>query len=197
MNARKKSFENILEGIFFLVNRAFELAHGEREQVENRHPARQALRDFFHQQKILRTGQDDFPVAARLIHLDLNVGKQLMQVLRFVNDDTMLALLQKPEGIVAGELTGQRILQIGVFVFRENLFHQRRFPRLARAGDAHDGYFARDVRIFSPNCLFISMTCKFNIRCLICKNRKDCEKTRRLHKPKFWHDGGRRLQKCH
>lgn len=117
---------------------AFQFGAREGEQVQHSGPAGERLGDPFHQEEILRSGEDESPRCVVVVHRGLQVGEKVGHTLGFVNDHEPGIPFDEAAWVVAGELALVEVLQRDIRILGKTVPCQSRLARLPGARQGYD-----------------------------------------------------------
>ena len=111
----------------------------QRQEIEQRHPAGQALRDPGEEPELLGAREHETARLPNLVNDALQPLEEPGAALHFIQNHPLVECLEKPRRIRLRELPLGWILETGVGVPGEDRPHQRCLARLPRTGDRHNG----------------------------------------------------------
>ncbi len=114
---------------------------GQGMQLQDRHSARQGIRQLRHQQDIARPGQDKPPGLAPTVYCQLDGREQVRHPLDFVQNHPFGQILHESDGVQTRGLALHVVVEtnVGIAVRRIHRQRQRGFPALPRTMDQNDG----------------------------------------------------------
>ena len=143
IKTRITSVENLVIDCPWKYFALFHFRMRKRQKFQYGSSSGQRLVDIFHQQEIVRTGQQIHPLASLFIRMRLDIGEQSRNPLGFVDNRFVRISLKKTSRIIRCEQTHIGVFKRNIFIIGKSMTQQSRFTRLPGAGQGHYWIFLR------------------------------------------------------